>query len=387
MKALKIKMQCFFADGQFMWFMPEEICVLCKYDLKSGKIVSMYMPNGTMRSNAYGTIVKYKENLVLIPYGAEKIMIFNMNTEAFIQIALPKTKENYMKSSKFDYGFVKDRYIYLVPSKYPYILRVDMESYEILQSENLFAICRVFFGKPGAQVSFSASAWDQDNMLYIGVGVYDGIKTYSGIGRLELDTFKFDMVKLECTETWIKGMICYGNELFLYLGEGKIIELNQDMKTVMNIPDHILCDYENPVDMYIASVFMYEDKIVFIRKPKLDAVILDLRDGNAVSKMKLIDESVKYAGTMQNGLLLQPDNAGYFYIIEKECRIKNFFRIESEVIQNCFRKMMTSCESVFHENAVLQLPEWSRLVSDRDICALSGQNIGNTIYKNINKIL
>lgn len=382
---LNIVAACFQEDGKFVWFCPEGLNALCKYDLKLGKIVHMQVIPG---DGSYKAIEKYEKKLILIPYGAENVCVYDIDQKTFIVIELQDKGKKYFP--RFVQGVRKGNCVYLVPVKYPHIVRINMDTMDFVQGENLVQICRMCSGRQKSAIVFTASAYDGDNVLYLSFDSYyvdqDGEYTGDlriGICRISLDKFQIKVKMLDNLKSDIKGLVCYGGKLFSYAGEGRIIVLNNNMDTVEIISDIALCDNKNPWEIYVDRAFIYGDKIVLIRRRGLKALILNPNGGNAISKIGIIDEWIRCVGIMENGLLIQPVDPGYFYVVEKGKCIKKFWKIENEILQNFLRKTMIDYKNVWQENAIIQLPEWMWIISCGEKSILQERNNGEIIYKNM----
>lgn len=382
---LKIVAACFQEDGKFVWFCPEGLNTLCKYDLELEKIVHMQVIPG---DGSYKAIEKCEKKLVLIPYGAENVCVYDIDQETFTVIELQDKGKKYFP--RFVQGVRKGHCVFLVPVEYPHIVRINMDTMDLVQGENLVQICRMCSGRQKSAIVFTAWAYDGDDVLYLSFDSYyvdhDGEYTGDlriGICRISLDKFQTKVKMLDDLKSDIKGLVCYGGKLFSYAGEGRIVILNDNMDTIETISDIALCDNKNPWEIYIDRAFVYEDRIVLIRRRGLKALILNPNDGNEISKSGLIDEWIRCVGIIKNGLLVQPVDPGYFYVVGKENCTKKFFWIENDILQDFLRNLMKSHSKVWQENAILQLPEWIQAIPNRDMNISRRQNSGERIYKNV----
>lgn len=375
LKKLKIRMRCFLEDGRFLWFIPESTDVLCKYSLDFDEIVLMYK---LQCKGSYSVIIRYARQLVLIPYSAEEILVFDMDKEVFNGIKLPETDSVYRRDAKFFQGFIVGNIVYLIPGNYPYILKVDLDSFEVAKSENLFWQCRAFFSAIGVKWTVTASAWDGHNVLYFGIG---DERQNICLGKLDMDTLCFRIRKAQCANSWIKAMICYKDNIFFYSGDWKIIKMNGNLEEIEVISESIMYDYQFPNDMDIVDTFVAAGKIMFVRNNGLDMVALDLQDECSVSKGKLIDESVRYASGTRSGYVIQPDREGYFYHINRDGGIKKLFQIKEEILEDYILKSMENDSNIILENKVWQLPEWSQSISDESFSVQDIKNCGREVYQ------
>lgn len=84
----------------------------------------------------YLDIVQYKDKLFFVPLKADAIAVYCMDTKEFIRIPLqPPTEDmqdgvKYSSGSKFTFATVYGEILYLFPSTYPAIIKLNPESYE-----------------------------------------------------------------------------------------------------------------------------------------------------------------------------------------------------------------------------------------------------------------
>lgn len=85
----------------------------------------------------YLDIVYYQNKLFFIPLRANAIAIYTIDTKEFkyISINVPKNEEKegvkYSINSKFTFASINGSSLYLFPSTYPAIVKLDMDSYEV----------------------------------------------------------------------------------------------------------------------------------------------------------------------------------------------------------------------------------------------------------------
>lgn len=378
---LKIRMKCFLEDGKFLWFIPDLSGVLCKYNLDSGEVVLIYeLPC----MGSYIAIIRHERQLVLVPLSAEEILIFDMDQEVFCRIKLPESDEVYLSDRKFFQGFAVNNIVYLVPGGYPYILKVDLDNFDVARSENVFRMCRSFLAVTGVKWAITASAWDGNNALYFGIGNEKG---YICLGRLDLDTLCFSVKRAQYAESLIKAMICYQDNIFFYSADWKIIVMNRDLDEIKVISESIMYDYQSPEEIYIVDTFVQDGEILFVRALGLDMVVLNLQDEYLVSKRKLVEDSIQYASRTQYGYFIQPDQEGYFYYINKEGVIKKTFQIRKAILQDYIQKIIADGNHMVYENKVCQLPEWSYSISGESFSMSDIKNCGEEVYQHIAKSL
>ncbi len=378
-RKLNIKIQCFIEYKDSIWFVPEEASILCKYDLNQERIVHIWLiPGDAMRALAYNKILKYQNKLVFIPFGAEEVAIFDIEEEAFTKIKLPE--EAYQNFHKFDDGFIKDNYIYLIPGTYPYVLRINMNNYKLEQSKNLYKMCQRYLNKLKGTIDLSAGSYDGVRTLFIGYGVYYDREIYVGVLKINIETFHIYIRELRHVESWIKGMLWHNERLFLYSAEGKVSVFDEKLETIEVITNSLLKDYVNPEDMGVAYICADHEKLIIIRRRGLETIIMNLNDLNSISKRKFIDEPIKYAGCIKSGVLLQSLEEGYFWILNnKKCEIK-YVNIERNILLECIQNLISNHKDILEENIFFRLSEWIELVYDKNRDSVKIENNGSKIY-------
>ena len=154
------------------------------------------------------------------------------------------------------------------------------------------------------------------------------------------------------------------------------------MKEEKVISDATLKDYKSYMDMYVAYAYACEDELTFIRYPYLDAIVWDLHKKN-ITKKKLIDEKIIYAGDFGNGVLIQTDKVGCFYIIENEKCKKKKFCMESKALKMYMKIMKQMHKDVYYENTFYNLQKWIDIVGDDDSQIMTQQYDQCDIYQYI----
>lgn len=382
---LKIKIRCSLSDGDDIWFIPDNTGILCKYDVQSEEIDYMRIIPDEIRSVcAYNSIVKYKGKLFLIPYWAERITIFDLESEEFEKIDLPDLEEMNQEGHKFQSERKKNNYLYLIPVKYAYIIRLNMDTLEIVKSENIFHICKKYFTSCDIQImECTASVWDGLNTFYVGVTFFGRKNNCSGLVKINLDTLHIGVARELNIEYCVKGMYWYKEKLFLYVGE-KIIILDSNLHELKSILDIQLHDYAHPGYLYLAHIFIENEKMIFLRKLNLHAVVLDLSNDYKVSKDKFIEESILYAGSVRNGMIIQTEQfekENYFYLLENGLLTKKFFRVENSVLMDCFQGIICENDNIFYENGMIRLYEWIEFMQMEIGEKRIKKNIGDEIYE------
>lgn len=384
---IKIKINCFLLDGDYVWFVPVEAGMLCRYHLKKEIIdYIQIIPGEIMHRMTYTLILKYEEKLILVPYFAKEVVFFNTKSEEFIKIELPERSSNYVM---FDYGVIKGKYLYMFPGRYPYVIKLDLTTFKVWQSEDIYDLCSRFFGKAVTYGGFSASAWDGGNALYAGISVLCSENEQIGLARIDLDTLTIKIKKVSGVESWIKGMVWNEGRLYIYSVEGQVTILDDNMNNIKSILDSTLRDYDQPSELNIMYNCVIDGKLYFIRSLGLKVVVIDLMNNYKVSKKKMAENSIVCAGEAQGGILFQTEEAGGFYIETGDVLIKKTLNVRNSEIQNCLRKWIETTTDIMHENVVFSLQDWMEVLElmskkAEKICFMQKQYTRDRIYRYIN---
>lgn len=386
-KNLEIRMSCFLADGEYLWFVPEEAGILCRYHLKREMIDYMrIVPGEAAHGRAYASIAKYKDKIVLVPYFSREVAVFDVTSEDFIKIRLSQAEKEFTNREKFDYSVMKGKYLYMFPGKQPYVVKMDLDSLEIFQSENIYALCNRFFETTMTSGGVSTLVWDGDNSVFVGIGILCGKEEHIGLAKINLETLQIDIRKVSCIKSWIKGLVWNEDRLYVYSAEGRITILDDELNSVQSILDSELCDYDLPYQLNIRFCCMSKGSLYFIRGDSLKMVIVDIVNHNKVYKKRIIDDEIILAGQSQRGIILQTHQAGYFYIEENELLTKRLFSVSRTIIEKSFHELTEITTDTIYENLIFPLQDWLEFMGDKGETSYSGKKpcIGDMIYKSIN---
>lgn len=105
----------FFAENDDVWMIHGEFNALIHLDLRTG--VSNYLasiPNLiNMKEFLYIRILKYKQNLVLVPYFANYLVVYNLEYNKFVYIQ--DVKKIYKNAISFSDACIKNNILYCIP--------------------------------------------------------------------------------------------------------------------------------------------------------------------------------------------------------------------------------------------------------------------------------
>lgn len=107
-----------------VWFVTDRMQMLCKYNMHDKKLeyVAKVPDMPSDNSLKYVSIVQYENKLMLVPYRADALCIYDMERKTFRKDYF---REEYV-SSCFGRAIVYGHYIFLTPINYPAIVRYDV---------------------------------------------------------------------------------------------------------------------------------------------------------------------------------------------------------------------------------------------------------------------
>ena len=121
-------------DADNIYYYANEKNILCKYDKRSNKNHILKELNEDSFF-AYASIQKVDEKLVLAPYGADDILIYDLNeNEGYkipVEIPMGIRSINYNEDYKFWDSFVFKEFVYMIGFFYPAIIKLNTITMEI----------------------------------------------------------------------------------------------------------------------------------------------------------------------------------------------------------------------------------------------------------------
>lgn len=91
------------------------------------RIINLPLPKKTL--SPFESLCVYNNNIWMIPWMAVYILVYDMNTGLVKKLQFPFDEE-LPKQNKYRSHVIQDRFLWLLPTKYPEIIRIDMETYD-----------------------------------------------------------------------------------------------------------------------------------------------------------------------------------------------------------------------------------------------------------------
>lgn len=94
-------------------------------------------PDEKERTRMFGDITQYGDKLILTPFSADAIVIYDMKQNDMVSIPLQVLNNEmkytipYISEKKFAFCKIYDKYAFLFPCTYPVIVKINLETYEV----------------------------------------------------------------------------------------------------------------------------------------------------------------------------------------------------------------------------------------------------------------
>lgn len=132
----KLKFCDFYCEGNKMYFVPRNAGMehyLCVLDLEKNNLkIDVDMPGqrtGSLTQSQYLSIDKYEDDIILTPYLAEDIYVYNRRNKRARKYVLNTICEG----GKFDRTIRYKNSLFLKPQCYPAIVKIDLETFNITE--------------------------------------------------------------------------------------------------------------------------------------------------------------------------------------------------------------------------------------------------------------
>lgn len=386
---LNIKVYTFVELGHDIWFIPQEYNALCRYNKRKKSIDYMSaVPKEEQRPTLYSKIVIYEKYLVLVPYMASEIAIFDMEKKQFIKIQLPIPDAcyKYRESVKFHNGIRKGKLIYLLPGEFPEIVCINMENLKLVTVNIWYPLYNgIFYDKEkvvGAYKGIDNLFCSDGKELYI--TFYAGEK--GKLGKFSFDTREMRIYTIDGADTYFSCMEMYGDDLYLVARSGQIFCWNRHERKVTA---KYFCKGDSngirresiPYEIFVRSILHGNNMYLFwADKPqytKFDLVTHEME----TKKFRYINKPVCEIDLLEEKGYLFTNESNIFYQIENGKVEKISFEIEIGLLQRYFSEGYFQKKIYFEESCFFDLKKmFPVLLEDKEEKALENTNIGKTIY-------
>lgn len=267
-------------NEKYIWFFDNEKNVLCEVEKNTGSI-TILLELDIYSNNSYSGINKVNDRLILTPWSAENILVYDLLAKTAFYIDLAEVtvwrKQIYNPIYKFWNSFIYKNCVYMLGFSYPSIIKLNVNTFEIeyINEGVDFLENRIKENDYGYFVNSVLI----DNVVWISCGCSDVMIKFS------LEDFKFEFFELNLSVGGLGVFICDGD--YFWISEwGNCFEhlifwnRNEDkteLYTITTNTDNAWCP--------IHSIIEYDDRIILF--PFTNSIIYEM---NKKSKLLTISE-------------------------------------------------------------------------------------------------
>ncbi len=264
-KVLFINTSCIVSD--LLYFTATNSNFLYALNLKTEEVNRLKWIPEKNKGMLFAGLYHYSGGIWMIPWSAEHIYIYDISKNKLSQLTLPKDMKGYTTNSKFRKSIIKDNYLYLLPVKYPGIIKVNTNniSYEVYNDWPKI----IKFGK-NKKMNFKMMTLYENHLYLFNDEAEESIKVSTLDGKMEV---------------WKAGH----NHHFGNIINGKLyttpVENYQDIKKIdLNNPDKIEYSIQMDTENWIEKVKVYsywyteriDNKIYFMPHEAKNLFYLDI---------------------------------------------------------------------------------------------------------------
>lgn len=157
--------------GNKIWFFINSIRSICYYDIENKLLeyVIEIQDDASIDYRLFSDIQYYDGRLILIPQAADKIYIYVIDNHCIEKVEIKKYSSNqklsYNAKVKFSSSVIVDNEIFMIPRRYPAILRFNVDTYEQTYYDEWIGDVSDFQNIEGAY--FRCRPWSINDQIYL----------------------------------------------------------------------------------------------------------------------------------------------------------------------------------------------------------------------------
>lgn len=386
---LNVNIYAFAESEGDLWFIPHECNALCRYNKEKKNIDYMTVVVGEEQMpTLYSNIVVYEKYLVLVPYMASEVAIFDTDKLEFEKLKLPEPDccYKYRENAKFYRGIKIGELLYLLPGEFPEIVCINMKKRHVETANIWYPLYgEKSFGemeKIRPYKGMEKYACSDVHELYI--TFYAGEK--GKIGKFSFETHEIEIFTIDGVDAYFSCIENYGDELYLVTRSGQILCWNKKSKKVVRkylyeTGESGIKRKDTPYEIFVKSI-LYDNKIYLFWADKPQYTEFDLDNHKMKTHLfQYIDMPIRELYfSEENSYFLTNESNSFYQWIDGEIK-KYSFGIRDELLEQYFFKGYFQKNIYFKEsnwfNLKKMLPILSNIKSVKDkVCT----GVGKTIY-------
>lgn len=155
-------------DGSSYWYTSWEDNGIYRTDIRTGETECVdTFSEEPIRNQLYGSVALYGNFLVAIPRRAKKIAIYNITEKNIQYISFNLPEEKHWRGGYFGANIVFQNYIFMLGLRYPIILRLDMETYEVSYYREWYTEVKKYIMQQEFPRFFATDVCVEDGKFYV----------------------------------------------------------------------------------------------------------------------------------------------------------------------------------------------------------------------------
>ncbi len=337
------------------------------------RIIGLPLPKKML--SPFESLCVYKDNIWMIPWMAVYILVYDINTGLVKELHFP-FDEKLPQSNKYRSHIVQDRFLWLLPTKYPEIIRIDMETYDF-----------VIFDQWPAGTLFNENSKHYFNMMYYRNGILylfnDGCNK-----SIILDTVSGQMTEWKTGKDKWFGVV---EKDCLYVSpihmNDRLQVISKDFLRTESVPDYL---WIKEVDTYSYWFAQYAEGIVFFLPHDANGIIMkdvetnetvfmvpDLTDFRSLRKNQVF--SVHDIQLFQDTFLCIPFRGNMFLLIDRNGHVTGRYIIQISL------NMLCNYDGRERETEEYSVVDFIKNISRYMVCEIKkadeGVNVGEKMHQ------
>ena len=316
--------------------------VIYEVDLKSkkGAIIGSIPEETIFSKRVIGAVSSYKNKIIYVPFNGRDVWIFNVETKEWNSLKLHLSD----CKTKFWNSYIYKQYLFMIPSRYPALVRINLDTNEIEEIED----CVLPLGKKEPKYGYFFSDYAIDNEYLIAASCASNHVLF----------FNMD----NCNFQWRE----IGNKRNKYVGIAKVenefwLAPRRNTPIVKWSHDGTVKEFELPEK--------YEDKYHFLGIRYEDNIILPGIDDGMTITINPQDERIKMKEHMKGFTFFERLSES----VQVSCFYDGSMIIETEdekfEIKNVITKIQQDDYIAFYNKSNEHLPE-KEIMKESTVCDL-----------------
>lgn len=375
----------FVIKNNYLYCFSWKYNLFLKFCMTTGEIeykrtIERYSPNAFMLFRLIGL----EDKIVAIPYVANHIVIWDLQSMDFQELKLPMEYSEYVILRKFNTYVQWENKIFLFPGDIDSICQIDLATNNVKEVLN---IRKYLLEKYNFHYSFfSNGSYLKNNNVYLGCFETNRIVKY------EIITNRVELITINELDGGIRSICGNGSQIFILLNNGKLIIRNISTSETSVI---VLCDEngmkywntgEERLVYYSGHIFAFAGNIEFSKKVRVsDKKVVPLFGEQDIFDMDL------FFGTFNQGIIYLYSNDGNIYCFDsdtlKETGVFQLNYNTDELIR--WMKKSTHNMKMIHEDKYIcnisDMLDFMTKQKGIKECVLKSAQTGEIIYQSIGK--